>query len=594
MGDSGTLLAILALHLALTGLPGVAATLFAARRGVREAPVLLAIGLAASGAAAILAFWAFYAEPRAGETYAFLVVFGSVVLGARSLYGGGIDPALLRRLATPLALWALGAAFLVFLGFVHGGTDDPLTMAGSRFSTPLPSDSRIPLFFSDWFFENGHRGTPPVFPGEWLSSDRPPLQLGYVLSQRPFGWDTTGLHYQVLGVVLQQLWIVGLWALLVAARVGRTTRALAMVTVLVGNVAILHGFFVWPKMLPAAFLLAAAALVATPLWPRLRGDPRAAALLFALFALALLGHGSSIFGVVPLAVLAAARGLPGWRWLGVGLLVGIVLMAPWFAYQRLGDPPGNRPQKWMLAGVVDIDDRSTTEAIVDSYREAGLGGAIGNKVQNFLTMAGGEQAWSLVEAAAQTAERGEIAESIRALRAMFFFYLLPSLGLLLLAPPAIAAGWGRRARSPDEWRFAIACFSIVLIGCAAWGLLLFGSVASRTSLQVASLAIPVLAICGCVAGLRATFPRFAVYYVALGALLMLAVYAPALDPPPGTGYSAAAILLAAAGLAGFGLLAFGRERAAPGLAEAGGGARPDERPEGGGEGDHRHQRDRVG
>ena len=91
--------------------------------------------------------------------------------------------------------------------------------------------------------------------------------------QHPFGWDASQLDYQVLGVVLQQLWIVGLWALLVAARVGRVTRALAMVAVLVSDLAIVNGFFVWPKLLPAAMLLAAAALVMTPLWTRAAPQP---------------------------------------------------------------------------------------------------------------------------------------------------------------------------------------------------------------------------------------------------------------------------------------------------------------------------------
>ncbi len=49
----GELLLLLAIHLALTALPGVAVALFAASRGERREPVLLAIFLAASGAAAM-------------------------------------------------------------------------------------------------------------------------------------------------------------------------------------------------------------------------------------------------------------------------------------------------------------------------------------------------------------------------------------------------------------------------------------------------------------------------------------------------------------------------------------------------------------
>src|SRR4029077_14748732 len=138
-----------------------------------------------------------------------------------------------------------------------------------------------------------------------------------------------------------QLWIVGLWALLLAARVGRTTRALAMIAVLLSDLAIVNGFYVWPKLLPAAMLLAVAALVLTPLWRRARHSLAAAGLIALLCGLAMLGHGSSVCGTVPLAVPAAGRALPSWRWLGVAAGVGIVLLGSWSAYQKYGDPPGN-------------------------------------------------------------------------------------------------------------------------------------------------------------------------------------------------------------------------------------------------------------
>jgi hypothetical protein len=551
MSDSGTLLLLLLARLALTGLPGVAAALFAARCGVRQLPLLVGIALAASGAVAMLAFWAYYADPSVGQSFAWFALLGSLLLGGWSLRGGAIDRGLLRGLATPLALWALGSAFVLFLGFAHGGSDAPLTMAAGRFSGQLPTDNDIPRFFSEWFYVHGHDGTPPLYPGDWLAGDRPPLQVGYVLSQRTFGWDGSGgLDYQVLGVVLQQLWIVGLWALLIAARLGRLTRGLAVVAVLVSDVAIVNGFYVWPKLLPAAFVLAAAALALTPLWGGLRRDRRAAALFAALLALAMLGHGSSLFAILPLAVVAALRGLPSGRWIGVALIAGAVLMVPWLAYQHYGDPPANRLDKWMLAGVPEIDSRSTGETIADSYREAGLGGAVHYKAENFVTIAGGGPAWELGEQAAREVGDGDLGGAAVAMREMLFFYLLPALGLLLLGPLAMVA-FRRRARDPGEWGFALLCFATVLLGCLLWGLILFGNQPSRTVIHVGSLAMPILAICGCVAGLRAVLPRFAVYYVAIVSALSLALYVPALTPIPGSSWSPSALILTAAALAGF-------------------------------------------
>jgi hypothetical protein len=544
---NGELFLLLAKHFVLTGLPLVAAMLLAARLGVRQVPVLLAIGLVASGVLGLLGFWSYYGSHTLGEAFSYFALIGSLGLVAWLLYDGGFEPGLLRRLATPLALWGLGSAFILFLGFVHGGNDEPLVTAMSRFSHLLPGDNYLPLYFAEYFFQHGHHGTPPDY-ASFLSSDRPPLQIGYALSQWPFGWDSSQLDYQVLGVLLQQLWIVGLWALLLAAGVGRLTRGLAMIAVLVSDVAIVNGFFVWPKLLPAAMLLAVAALVLTPLWPTLRRSLWGAALVAGLCGVAMLGHGSSVFGIIPLLAIAAFRGLPGWRWLGVAALVGVVLLGSWSQYQKYGDPPGNRLTKWSLAGFVGIDGRSTTEAVLDAYGEAGLGGAIHDKAENFATMSGGKMAVDNIHAALDSGKLGDLA---RAVRINNFFYLLPSLGLLLLTPFAMAFGRRRGRRNPAEWRLALYCYIALAIGAVIWGLLLFGNGEDRTILHVSSYLLPLLGLIAGVVGLRAVFPRFALYYVGLSAALSLALYVPVVDPLPGSSYSAVAILAFVLALAAY-------------------------------------------
>jgi hypothetical protein len=548
----------LLLHLTLTALPGAAAALVAARLGVRSVPVLLAAGMATTGVLAMLAFWAYYGDRTLGETVSYLILFGSIALVVGCLHGGRIERGLLRQLATPLGLWALGSAFLLFFGFLYGGSDDSIKVAAARFSGPLPADNLLPAYLVEYFYEYGHSGH-PLFPPDWLASDRPPLQVGYLLAQKPFEVFDEEANYQVGAVVLQQLWIVGLWALLLAARVRRVTRGLVMGTVLLSDLALLNGFFVWPKLLPAAMLLAAAALVVTPLWAGLRRSSWAAVLIGALLGVALMGHGSSVFGVIPLAVVAAWRGLPSWRWVGIAALVGIVVVAPWSAYQKYGEPPGNRLLKWSLAGVPEIDERGTVETIADSYREVGIGGAIHNKAENFVTMAGGGPAWEALQRADDALGSGDLEGMVREVRLIFFFNFFPALGLMLLAPFAMLAARRRARGSPEDWSFALTCFTVVGIGLLGWGLLAFGDLASRTVLHVCSYLLPILAFAGCVAGLRAVFPRFAIYYAALAATLMLALYVPYLEAPPPpvqTSFSIWAALLAALSLAGFGVVAF--------------------------------------
>jgi hypothetical protein len=549
----GELLLLLVTHLLLTALPGVAAALFVASRGERRVPVLLAVFLAASAGAALLAFFAYYWTKSVGQTYSFLVAFGGLLASGWLLYDGNVPRPLLRRLAVPLALWALGSIFLVYLGFFHGGLAESLSLSRIRFSNGMPTDNEIPQFYAQWFYVHGHSGTPPKFSGQWLSSDRPPLQTSYLLAQQPFHIFRDELNYQVLGVCLQQLWIVGLWALLVAFDVGRVTRALTMLTVLVSGLVFVNGFFIWPKLLPAALLLAAAALLISPLWDEVRSRLWGGALVAALCGLAMMGHGSSIFGLPVLAVLAAFRGLPSRRWIGVALLAFIVVMAPWSAYQKWGDPPGNRLTKWYLGGDVEPDDKGVGEAILDGYREAGVGGVLHHKGQNFVAIFGGG---AMVSNLKDVFEAEDFHAAVRSLRTIIFFNLIPSFGLLLLGPVAMAIGWRRRGRDPTEFGAALALLGAFALCTLLWALIMFGGAAAQTVIHQGSYLVPILGIAGCAIGLRAVWPRFALGWLALNLVVTLVLYVPEFEAIPGTVLSRSATALAVVGLAAFTALAF--------------------------------------
>ncbi len=573
--SGGTLLVIAVVQLALTAAPGVAATLLGVRSGVRDVPVLLGIGLASSGVAAMLTFWVYYVVPRAGGLCAYAVLFGAITVTAWTWPSVSRHRDLLRRLSLPLGLWALASLFIVFFGYLHGGTDYALVPPSSRFAMQpslFTGDHIIPLFFSDWMFA-GSPGTPPDYFG-WLLSDRPPLQIGYVLTQRIFGWDATGTHYMALGVGLQQFWIVGMWALLTAARVSRRTRSLAIVATLVSDVAIVNGFFVWPKLLAASFVLAALALLVAPGESPPRRQPPMIVLLGALAGLAFLSHGTGVWGLIPVAAVALWRGLPNWRWLCGAATAMLVLVIPWMVFQHFENPPGDRLLKWSLAGVVEPDERGAVETIVDEYRRVGVGGALENKFQNFLTMAGGSPfdrpaqegepfgnvVTELGDTASATAE-GKLALAVSKVREIRYWHLLWTLGILLLALPLIAFGRLRgNWRDDADWRFAGLCLAVCGIGALAWGLLMFGNEAGRAIVITASLAFPLLGIAGVVAGLRATYPRLVGWFVGANAVTVLILYVPVVAPVPNNSYSGFAALAAVASLAGFVKLAFSSAR----------------------------------
>jgi hypothetical protein len=571
--SGGELLTITAAQMALTALPAVASALVARRLGVREVPALLCIALAGSGLSAVLAFWAYYAHPHLGNMCAVAVVLGAVAAIAWCWPAVREDRGLLRELATPLALWALGSTFVIFFGFLHGGTQAPLEVAATRFAGGLPSDNDIPHFFAEWFALHGHYGDVPVYPGEYLSSDRPPLQIGYALAQRTFGWDRVALHYQVLGVLVQQLWIVGLWALLVASRARRATRGLVMAAALFCDVAIVNSFFVWPKLLAASFVIAGLALLASPEGSTLRRQPWTAVLLAVLAGLAYLSHGSAAFGIVPLALIAVYRGLPSWRWVAAAVAAGLVLVVSWSAYQHYGDPPGNRLQKWSLAGVTEIDDRGVLETMSDAYSEAGLGGALHDKVENAITLTGNGKTVEDLGEAIDHASSGDTDTAIAFLRESRFFSLLPSLGLLLIGLPFLAYARARERIEGPDWALAKLCLLFVALDALTAVLLFFGNAESRPVIHVNTMAAPLIAVCGLVAGLRATYPRLAAWLVGLNAATVLLLYTPALKPLAGTGYSLFAVLATALALLGLVYLTLIRESDVPEPSPADAGSR---------------------
>jgi hypothetical protein len=532
-------------ELALLALPLVAATMCAAWLGLRSLVLLVGVALAASGASAMLILWAFFATPEVGKTLTFLIELGSVA-SIVVLIRNPAARAPLREMATPFALWILASVFITFLGFLHGTNGMPLELAGHRFSGTLPNDNALPAVFADWFYLHGHHGVSPPF-GDWISSDRPPLQTGYVLAVRPFGWDEPGNHYTLLGIGLQMLWIPGMWALLRAANLGPRLRSLILIGAMFSDVTIIHGFFVWPKLLGAAFLLAAAAMVFSPEWKSLVRDPRAAVLFAALCTLGMLSHGSSAFLLIPLLIFAFWRALPNWRWIAGAAATALLLYVPWSAYQHYKDPPGTRLEKWQLGGDDEINEKGVVPTIVHGYREEGLGGTISNKWTNIQAIVGVGEVRAVVDGTSGHEGTGSLRHTVEDLRFVRFFGLLPFLGFLLLGPLALAirAAVDRGGGRGPEWRFAQRAGSLTLAATLFWALLMFGNEISEAVMHQGCLAVPLIAVAVCIAAAYAVDSRFALGLVAFNVIFVLALYVPSLVPPPETSYSAFAGLVAA-------------------------------------------------
>ena len=376
-----------ALNGLLYGLLWFAALRWLHRRRLVTDPWLPLAALAAVAAAGYLTFFAFFASALLGKlTASVLLLLGF----AGTLRPGSTDEALpADALAAPRLLVVVGIFYLALLHLFPSSLEFH-ALAANRFN-PLPGDNSLPHNTARELF----RGAPLRTPGaDWLSSDRPPLQAGWLLLAKPVTM-ATGLDERTTdgtaAVWLQLGWIFAAYGLLRQLGLPRP-RALAWTTLLAASgFFLLNSVYTWPKLSAAAFVIGAYAVwfggTSAPL------SRRHALLGAALAALAWLSHGGVAFSFLALApwvVWRALRG-EGRHWLaaaGVFLLFAV----PWLAYQKYYDPPANRLLKWHLGGQIEKDARGTWETIRDGYRALPAGEIVARRVTNLRYQVGGD--WS--------------------------------------------------------------------------------------------------------------------------------------------------------------------------------------------------------
>jgi hypothetical protein len=401
-------------------------------------------------------FWAWFVGPYRGPWFSGAILLGEV--GALAwLLAWPSGRRMLRQMdvAVPLALVLVIALFYnAAVTSCLDGVDIPCVIGEPTWDNALPQ----------YFAEHIAQGQPRMLIGDWLGGDRPPLQSGIVLSLSTLtrGVPFANVSYQLLGSLLQCLWVVGLWT--VARRMRLSTAAIAVMIVM----CTFSGFFyynsiyVWPKLLAASFGLIGFCLLVT--------EPRRVlhwGLAGAFFAAGMLSHSGIVFTLVPIGavLLLFRRYRPSLKMATVGVAAAAALMGPWLAYQKFYDPPGNRLMKWHLAGAVAIDDRGIGQALTDSYWSTPLGNLAEMKLTNIelplgihtgpLQIGGGDWVASL------PGEEWVVT--------VFGIGLL-NLGWLALAVPAVRRRWLSSGVDHRSVRLMVGVGSIALLG---WALSLF-------------------------------------------------------------------------------------------------------------------------
>ena len=509
--ETGSLLWRTVLHLFLMAIPAFATCSWLAARGRRDFLLLGPISLLVPAISGYIAFWLWFINPRIGRGYSLLLPVVATVVSVtmwQKLDSQGRKS--IQVLLTPFALTGAVALLVLSVGFLYGGERDPHATAALRFSHPLPADNFLPYLLAERL-RDGHVPKPLFI--DWLSSDRPPLQVGMVLSQYAYLRRPRDFGYTVASVILQAQWLFALWLLLKSLDdVDTGAVALGLTVSIFSGFTFVHSFFVWPKLLAATYGLALIAVLLSPRSRSVLGNKWMAIFAGAFAALAMLSHGGMAFALIGLVpTLLLLRKKISYRELLSLVLTASILYLPWILYQKLYDPPGDRLLKWHLAGVVKVDKRPFSQVLGAAYRKLSFTQWLNYKLANVNAIAGHKfEYWrttfELLRDLVRGAPMARKVETASYLRGLKFFYFIPNMGVLAFGPLAFLLGFDKRRRSP-EWRVAGSFWLYIVLTLGIWCLLMF--IPGSTILHTGSYSIVLLAFIASILALWAVAPWLA-------------------------------------------------------------------------------------
>ena len=395
---------------------GLAAQVWLRRRIGREISrgEALVIGALAPTLLGYAAFWIYFASPLAGRYFSFGVVAAVLVTLARAFrprWGWLSVPAWVRS-ASARSAANHGPAAAAASGLVLNGRLLALTLAagvlylaalamypgpkftetaGARFIPKMPGDNEIPRIFAERLYIGM---STKVIGGDWLSSDRPPLQTGIALLAMPL-LRAAGVNIDLIcgaaGVWFQLLWIPAVWLFLRWLGLKEHEAHGATAALTFTGFLLFNSVFVWPKLGAAALVLMAFVVLFDDGREICSGGDRARfGSAGALVALGTLAHGGVMFSLLALGPFALRR---CWHHRGATLAAAAIFFAltlPWTAYQKFHAPPGDRLIKWHLAGQIPPDARSVLTTLRENYRELGWTRAVEARKINFAALFYGE------------------------------------------------------------------------------------------------------------------------------------------------------------------------------------------------------------
>ena len=366
-----------------------------------------------------------------------------------------------NRLFLPISSSVLVVFVASLYPFPHGW--DTWQYAADRWRS-LPMDIWLPKYFADQLWA-GHVNHPMI--GDWLSSDRPPLQTGFYLMFKPLA-VSSGALYLIPAMWLQATCILPMFYI-VRGLGCRLSPAPIIMLLSVSALFLYNDAFVWPKLIAATFC-AVTYLALLSNGEAVGGWISKAVISGLGAALAMLSHGGAAFALFGIfAIYLFQRDRNTWRILALAAATALITYLPWSLYQKLVDPPGTRLIAWQLAGVHPVSTQPISWVLQHAYAQLTPAQWLHNRAANVATIMHGTTGFftdfmALFGRHAHQARADIVVNSFfYTTYSQWFFSPLLAVILLVVARRRLA-GLRPMLRQP---------VAVLLVGLAFWAIVLF-------------------------------------------------------------------------------------------------------------------------
>lgn len=342
--------------------------------GMIDAPVVLVVLVGILGYGV---FYLYVVNRWIGNISSILLIATSVIYSIRTCKNDGwinFNDAL--SFLTPIVLITLIIVFVGYYPFEFFGGD--FWQNGANRWLSLPIDNWLPKIFADQIVKG--ELLRPMY-GDWLSSDRPPLQTGVYLIFYPFGMGDD-IVYQVVATMLQAMVLIAIWRFIVGFKCASAQRWI-LFSFSLSSLFIINSLFVWPKLISAAYVLICFYYLNIGVKSRFRNF-----IVGASVSLAMLSHGGAFFALLGIFLYWGIVNMKNISWsiikdLVVWVVIAIVLYFPWILYGKYYDPQYSRLVKWHLAGLVEPSQVSVLSTLYLAYSEISFEKWFSFRISNF-------------------------------------------------------------------------------------------------------------------------------------------------------------------------------------------------------------------